>query len=51
MSTYKKLKTKGKIVNELDILIAGIAVANNETLITEDKDFLNFGITKIVVLS
>jgi predicted nucleic acid-binding protein len=48
---YQKLKTKGKMVNELDIIIAGIAAANNETLLTKDKDFLNFGSTKIVVLS
>ena len=51
VSAYKKLKTKGKMANELDIIIAGIAAANNETLITNDKDFLNFGSTKIVVHS
>jgi predicted nucleic acid-binding protein len=50
VKTYKKLKEKGKIVNELDVLIVGIAAANNETLITKDKDFLNFESAKIIVL-
>ena len=39
---YKALSEKGKMVNELDLIIAGIASANNETLITKDKDFLKF---------
>jgi predicted nucleic acid-binding protein len=51
VKAYKKLTEKGKMVNELDVLIAGIAAANNETLITKDKDFLNFESTKIIVLS
>ena len=46
----KRLAEKGKIVNELDILIAGIVAANNETLITRDKDILNFESAKIIVL-
>jgi tRNA(fMet)-specific endonuclease VapC len=51
VKAYKKLKEKGKVVNELDLLIAGIVAANNETLITRDRDFLNFGSTKMIVLS
>ena len=50
VKTYKKLKEKGRMVNELDVLIAGIAAANNETLITKDKDFLKFESAKIIVL-
>lgn len=50
VKAYKKLKENGKMVNELDVLIAAIAAANNETLITKDKDFLNFESTKIIVL-
>ena len=50
VKAYKKLKEKGRMVNELDILIVGIAAANNETLITKDKDFLKFESTKIIVL-
>jgi predicted nucleic acid-binding protein len=47
---YRKLAEKGKMVNELDLIIAGIAEANNETLVTKDKDFLNFESTKIIVV-
>jgi predicted nucleic acid-binding protein len=47
---YKKLKKKGKLINEIDIMIAGIAATSNETLITKDNDFLNLESDKIVVL-
>ncbi len=50
VKVYKNLKEKGKLINELDIMIAGIAEANNETLITKDKDFLNLESTKIILL-
>jgi predicted nucleic acid-binding protein len=50
VKAYKKLKERGKMVNELDVLIASIAAANNETLITKDKDFLKFESAKIIVL-
>jgi predicted nucleic acid-binding protein len=48
---YQRLSDKGKMINELDLIIAGIAAANNETLITKDKDFLNLESNKIVVLA
>jgi len=47
---YRSLSEKGKMINELDIIIAGIAAASNETLITKDKDFLNPESSKITVL-
>jgi predicted nucleic acid-binding protein len=50
VKAHKKLAEKGKMINELDVLIAGIVAANNETLITKDKDFLNFESAKIIVL-
>jgi predicted nucleic acid-binding protein len=50
VKAHKRLAEKGKMVNELDVLIAGIVAANNETLITKDKDFLNFESAKIIVL-
>jgi predicted nucleic acid-binding protein len=50
VKAYKKLADKGKLINELDILIAGIASANNEILITTDKDFLNLESPRITVL-
>jgi len=51
VETYKMLAKKGKLVNELDIIIAGIALAHDETLVTKDKDFWNFESNKIIVLS
>lgn len=50
VKAHKKLAEKGKMINEFDVLIAGIVAANNETLITKDKDFLNFESAKIIVL-
>jgi predicted nucleic acid-binding protein len=50
VKAYKKLAEKGKMVNELDVLIASIAAAKDEMLITKDKDFLNFENAKIIVL-
>jgi len=50
VTAYKKLAGKGKLVSELDVLIAGIAAANNETIVTRDKDFLNFESPKIIVV-
>ncbi len=50
VAIYKKLKEKGALINELDIIIAGIAAANNETLITKDKDFLHLESNSITVL-
>lgn len=38
-SLYRELKGRGKLKNEADVLIAGIVLANNETLITADSDF------------
>jgi predicted nucleic acid-binding protein len=51
VNAYKKLAQKGKMINELDIIIAGITFANNETLITKDKDFLKFESEKIIVIT
>jgi predicted nucleic acid-binding protein len=50
VKAYKSLREKGKLISELDFLVAGIAAANNETLITKDKDFLNLESNKIIVL-
>ncbi len=36
---YRSLKEKGKLMDEFDILIAGIAIANNEKLVTSDTGF------------
>lgn len=47
---YKRLKEKGNLVGENDILIAGICLANKETLVTNDNDFKRLGIGSIVVI-
>ncbi len=47
--TYKKLRTQGEMINELDIIIAAIAMANNETLLTKDKDFKKLKNDKIKI--
>ena len=36
---YEKLKSKGTMINENDILISGIAMAENELLVATDRDF------------
>jgi tRNA(fMet)-specific endonuclease VapC len=36
---YRELKNKGCIVGEFDLLIAAIARANNEALVTRDEHF------------
>lgn len=36
---YEKLRIEGKMINENDILIASIAMANRELLLTRDKNF------------
>jgi predicted nucleic acid-binding protein len=47
---YKKLRSNGKIIDDADILIASIAIANDEILITSDKDFehINSKLIKVV---
>lgn len=36
---FRVLRATGKMINENDILIAGLVASKNETLITRDKDF------------
>lgn len=37
---YEKLKHTGEMINENDLLIAGISIAKNEVLLTKDKKFV-----------
>ncbi|MGI0141178.1 MAG: type II toxin-antitoxin system VapC family toxin [Candidatus Micrarchaeales archaeon] len=50
-SIYRKLRLFGKSLSDMDILIAGIAGANDETLVTQDKDFNNIKSGRIEVIS
>ncbi len=47
---FNRLKDAGKMINENDILIAGIAIANNELLITKDGRFKDIKSEKILVI-
>lgn len=38
-SIYEKLKETGKMINENDLLIAGISLSNDEVLLTRDQKF------------
>ena len=47
---FQSLSDAGKMINENDILIAGIAIANNQLLVTRDKRFNDIsGYGKILV--
>jgi tRNA(fMet)-specific endonuclease VapC len=47
---FEKLSSAGKMINENDILIAGIAMANNELLITRDEGFNNMDNGHILII-
>ncbi len=47
---FKELKKKGRMINELDILIAAIAIAHDELLVTRDKDFEEVEGLKLLIM-
>ena len=47
---YKKLKEAGKMINENDLLIAGISLSNDEVLLTRDQKFSNLGEVSIKIV-
>jgi tRNA(fMet)-specific endonuclease VapC len=47
---YGKLKEAGKLINENDLLIAGIALANDDVLLTRDQKFGNINNPNIKVI-
>ena len=47
---FEALKEKGKMINENDILIAAIALAKNEILLTGDRDFNNIASGRIIII-
>lgn len=50
---YRALKAAGRLIDEFDILIAGIAIANNEKLVTNDdgfKEIKKLGYANIMVI-
>lgn len=38
---WHKLKSRGQLIEDIDLLIASIAISNGEILITMDNDFKN----------
>ncbi len=46
-SIYEKLSETGKMINENDLFIVGISLANDELLLTRDKKFSNVDHEKI----
>jgi len=47
---FGKLKESGKLINENDLLIAGIVLANNEVLLTRDRKFGNINDASIKIV-
>jgi predicted nucleic acid-binding protein len=47
---FAKLNKTGKMINENDLLIAGISLANDEVLLTRDQKFGSIGDAKIKIV-
>jgi tRNA(fMet)-specific endonuclease VapC len=47
---FERLNSIGKMINQNDIFIAGIALANNELLITRDEKFNYINNERIIVV-
>ena len=47
---FEKLSKAGKMINENDLLIAGISLANDDVLLTRDQKFGNIDDTKIKIV-
>ena len=45
---YRQLKEKGALIGEFDVLIAAIAMSNNEPLVTRDEHFRTIKGTRII---
>ena len=49
-SLYNKLRDTGKMINENDLLVAGISLANDEVLFTRDQKFGAINNAKIKII-
>lgn len=47
---FNKLRESGKMINESDLLIAGISLANDEVLLTRDQKFSNLSEANIKIV-
>ena len=50
LEIYKRLKARGSMINQPDILITGIAAANDELLVASDSDFKKTGYEKVRIV-
>ena len=44
---FEELQDAGRMINEIDLLIAGISLAHNEVLLTRDQKLASIGKDKI----
>ena len=49
-NAYRQLRSKGLTMSDNDLLIFGVCVVNNETLLTQDKDFKNLHNEHVVII-
>ena len=47
---FEELRDSGRMINENDLLIAGISLANDELLLTRDQKFGNFDDVNIKIV-
>ena len=47
---FKELKDSGRMINENDLLIAGISLANDEVLLTRDRKLASVGKSNIRIV-
>ena len=47
---FERLREAGKMINENDLLIAGISLANDESLLTRDQKFSNLDDANIKIV-
>jgi predicted nucleic acid-binding protein len=46
---WQKLKRRGKMINDFDVLIAAMVKSENLILVTRDKHFKNLGINVMII--
>ncbi len=50
VTIYKSLKARGRLINEIDVLIAAISIRNGDILLTSDKHFNDIASPYITVV-
>ena len=47
---FEELKNSGRMINEADLLVAGISLANDEVLLTRDRKLASVGKSNIRIV-